>query len=218
MKRLGKPMLATSAISSLPVIWKITGSKTRPRSCAKVSSSRITVWYSPSMAGLPPRGPRVAPRRLSIKEGQEVLHRRPDGLQIHEIGKRRPLLRLGGLLHVLAEPPHPPPAGVDVAVDHQIERFPGFLEAFLGQVEVTGARLAVGEHEQELVVLSSSLQQLDRLFEPGADMRAAARLDAEELIARLLFGHVLEHDVAAQVRWVPPLQVMPENEDRLADQ
>src|SRR6516162_3378815 len=180
MKRLGRPMLATSAISSLSVIWKITGSKTRPRSWARPSSSRMTVWYSPSMARLSPRGPRVAPRCLGVEERQKVLHRRPDGLQVHEVGKRRPLLRLGGLLHVLAESTDPSAARVDVAVDHQIERLPGLLEAFLGQVEVSGAGLAVGEHEEELVVFSGSLQKLDRLFETGADMRAAARLHAEE--------------------------------------
>src|SRR5215467_4024453 len=114
----------------------------------------MTGWYSWIMGApaLSSRGFRD-PFGLRVEERQEILHGAADRLEVHQVGKRRTLMRLGGLLDVLAEPADPPAPGVDVAVDDQVKRVPGLLELLHRQIEVAGARLPVGEHEQKLVVL-----------------------------------------------------------------
>src|SRR5579871_5891434 len=160
------------------------------------------------------RSPRRCRRRLEAPE--EVAHRRADRVEIDEIGKHRPRPRPRRLLHVLAEPAHAPAAGVDMAVGHEVERPQRLLIGALRDIEVAGARLAVREDEQKLIVLGDARQQLHRLLKPRADVRAAARLHAEKLVPALFLRHVLEHDVSPQVRGIAPLQVVPEDEDRLA--
>src|SRR5579864_603849 len=224
--RFGSPMLATSAISSLSVSWKITGSNASPRSCARSSRRPMTALYSFSdgcctaTASVPPRrGDRGGPpRRPRLEEAEEVAHRRPDRLEIHEVGEHRTLARPDRFLHELAEAADAAAAGVHVPVTHQVEPAEGLVEPFLREVEVARARLAVGEHEEELVVLRDPVEQADRLLEPRADVRAAARFHAEELVARLLLRHVLEHDIAPEVRRVALFEVMPQDEDRLPDE
>src|SRR5579864_3283032 len=215
-------MLATSAISSLSVSWKTTGLNARPRSRASVSRRPITFSYStigPLSTSVPPhRGGHRPARGARLEESEEVPHRRPDRLQIDQVGEHRALAGAHRLLDKLAEPADAAAAGVHVAVAHQVEPAERLVEPFLRQVEVAGARLAVREHEQELVVLGHAVEQADRLLKAGADVRAAARFDAEELVPGLLLGHVLEDDVPPEVRRVAALQVVPEDEDRLADE
>src|SRR5579862_542370 len=218
--RFGRPMLATSAISSLSVSWKTTGLNARPRSRASVSRRPITFSYStigPLSTSVPPhRGGHRPARGARLEESEEVPHRRPDRLQIDQVGEHRALAGAHRLLDKLAEPADAAAAGVHVAVAHQVEPAERLVEPFLRQVEVAGARLAVREHEQELVVLGHAVEQADRFLEAGADVRAAARFHAEELVPGLLLGHVLEDDVPPEVRRVAALQVVPEDEDRLA--
>src|SRR5215469_6960189 len=100
-------MLATSAISSLSVSWKMTGSNARPRSRASASSRPITCSYSTigplCTASVPPRrGGRGTARRARLKEAEEVVHRRPDRFEVDQVGEHRAVARAHRLLDELA--------------------------------------------------------------------------------------------------------------------
>src|SRR5512145_2944834 len=141
MKRLGRPMLATSAISSLSLTRKITGSKLNPRSRASPSIRSMTGRYA-STTPLPARPDRA----------HELARGLPNGIHVHQVGEQRIGGAPCGLLDELRESPHAAPAGIDVPVGDQVEAPQSLLEPPFGQVEVAGAGLAVGEQEQELVV------------------------------------------------------------------